>query len=183
MITGLLLVDIQNDYFPGGAMELVGIEDAARNAGKVLARFREKAWPIFHVQHVRTQPDAAVFAIGTRGVELHASVQPLPGECVVQKHFANSFRETTLLSELKRAGVEQLVICGAMSHMCVDAATRAAADFGFKCIVIHDACATRDLTFNDVTVPARDVHSAMMAALAFAYAEVQSTAEWLTAQG
>jgi len=181
MTTGLLLVDIQIDYFPGGQMELDGIDSAAQNAAAVLAVFREKGWSVFHIQHVRTRPGAGPFSADSPGVEIHDTVKPRSGERVIEKHYANSFRETALHQELTDAGVQRLVICGAMSHMCVDAATRAAADLGFECIVVHDACATRDLAFNGVLVPAAQVHATMMAALAFAYAKVTSTAE-ITAQ-
>lgn len=179
MKTALLLVDIQNDYFPGFPMELIGVDAAAATAAKVLAHFRALGLPVFHVQHVRLQPDSPIFAAGSRGVEIHDSVRPLPGEQVIVKHFPNSFRETPLRGLLEQAGVSQLVICGAMSHMCIDAATRAAADFGYECTVIHDACATRDLTFNGVAVPAAHVHAAMMAALGWAYAKVTSAAEYI----
>jgi nicotinamidase-related amidase len=67
-----------------------------------------------------------------------------------------------------------------MSHMCVDAATRAASDFGYKVTVIHDACATHDQDFNGVKVPAAQVHAAFMAGLAFAYATLKSTDEFLS---
>ena len=177
MTTALLLIDIQNDYFQGGQLELVGIDQAAQQAAGVLSLFREKGWNVFHVQHVRARATTGPFTAGAHGVEIHASVQPMPGEPVIQKHYANSFRETLLLQKLQEAAVERIVICGAMSHMCIDAATRAGADFGFECVVVHDACATRDLTFNDVTVPAAQVHAAIMAALAFAYAKVVSAAE------
>ncbi|MNG42159.1 hypothetical protein D3C84_1318380 [compost metagenome] len=63
--------------------------------------------------------------------------------------------------------------------MCVDGMTRAAIDFGYKTTVLHDACATLDLAFNGVTVPAAQVHAAFMAALAFGYAPVISTDEYL----
>ena len=66
-----------------------------------------------------------------------------------------------------------------MSHMCIDATTRAAVDFGFPCTVIHDACATRDLVFGGLTIPAAQVHGAFMAALA-PYARVLSLEEYLT---
>jgi nicotinamidase-related amidase len=64
---------------------------------------------------------------------------------------------------------------GAMSHMCIDATTRAAADMGFACWVAEDACATRDLVFNDRAVAAAQVHAAFMAELAAAYAQVTPT--------
>jgi nicotinamidase-related amidase len=110
-------------------------------------------------------------------------LSPLPGETVIQKHFPNSFRETGLLERLQDAGVEEVVICGAMSHMCIDATTRAAADYGFPCLVVHDACATRELAFQGTDIPAAQVHGAFMAALSFLYARVLSLEEFLAAAG
>jgi nicotinamidase-related amidase len=179
MNTSLVLVDIQNDYFPGGGMELVGMTNAGANAAQLLDRFRKKGQTTVHVQHVSMQETATFFRPDTPGVEIHACVAPLPGETVVRKYFPNSFRETELLDELKQNNIEQLVICGAMSHMCIDATTRAAADLGFTCIVIHDACATRDLTFADEAIPAKQVHGSFMAALGSAYASVSSTTDYL----
>src|SRR5207253_1450269 len=100
-------------------------------------------------------------------------------EPVVLKHFVNSFRETELQSILDQQGIENLVIVGSMSHMCIDGVTRAAADLGYTVTVIHDACATRDLEFNGLTVPAAHVHAAFMSALGFAYATVVSTHSFL----
>jgi nicotinamidase-related amidase len=175
--TGLVLVDIQNDYFPGGNMELVSMDAAARSASKLLGTFRENGDPIYHVQHVSTRPGATFFVPGTEGVETHTSVAPHEGEAKIQKNFPNSFRETPLLEMLHGDSVEHLVICGAMSHMCIDATTRAAFDFGFSCTVVSDACATRDLQFQGETVAAKDVHAAFMAALAVPYARVVTTSE------
>jgi len=75
--------------------------------------------------------------------------------------------------------VEEVVIIGAMSHMCVDAGVRAAADMGYPVTVLHDACATLDLTYGGVTAPAAHVHAAMMAAFEFGYASVISTDDYL----
>lgn len=98
---------------------------------------------------------------------------------MVLKHFVNSFRETELEAILDQHGIEQLVVVGSMSHMCIDGVTRAAADLGYDVTVIHDACATRDLEFNGVVVPAAQVHAAFMSSLGFAYASVVSTDEFL----
>ena len=174
MKQGLILIDIQNDYFPGGKMELVGMEKAANNAGKLLDNFREVKLPVFHVQHISSRPGATFFLPGTEGVNLHESVTPLPGELVVQKSFPNSFRDTPLLNHLNAADVQSVVICGAMSHMCVDATTRAAFDLGFSCVVIDDACATRNLQHKGNVIEAEKVHGAFMAALAALYAKVIS---------
>jgi len=175
--TALLLVDIQNDYFPGGKMTLEGVDAASVNASRLLSRFREKRLPVFHIQHLATRPGATFFLPGTTGSEIHPSVAPRVDETVIVKHFPNSFRETPLPDQLKKTGVVSVAVCGAMSHMCIDATVRAACDLGFQCLVAHDACATRALTFGQETVPAVKVHAAFMAALSGAYAQVLSTEE------
>ena len=175
----LILVDIQNDYFPGGRMPLDEIERAATNAAKLLDHFRTTGQPTFHIQHTWEDASAPFFVAGTPGASIHESIAPRPDEPVIVKHFPNSFRETSLLDDLRRAGTKQLTICGAMSHMCIDATTRAAADVGFDCTVAHDACATRDIEFQGRVVPAQDVHTAFMSALGFAYAKMATTADAL----
>jgi nicotinamidase-related amidase len=180
MKTGLILVDIQNDYFPGGRMELIGTNEASAKAQEVLSLFRANQLPIFHVQHIAAGKGATFFLPNTGGVEIHKSVTPLPNEWVIQKHHPNSFRETRLLEKLSDAGVKRVVICGAMSHMCIDATARAASDFGFECVVIHDACATKNLKFGNRTIPAEDVHGAFMSALGSAYAKVLSAREFVS---
>ncbi|MGA9754656.1 MAG: cysteine hydrolase family protein [Desulfobaccales bacterium] len=180
MQSALLLIDLQNDYFPGGAMELVGITQAGAKARELLAARRQARRPIFHIQHLALGPGATFFLPNTVGVEIHESLRPLAGEPVIQKHYPNAFRDTGLLAALQTAGVEELIIGGAMSHMCVDATTRAAFDFGFACTVIHDACASRDLAFQGLTIPAAQVHGAFMAALGMRYARVISLEDFLS---
>ena len=182
MNTGLILVDIQNDYFAGGRMELVGMEAAGEKAGQLLTFFRDKRWPTFHIQHISDREGASFFLPDTKGAEIHAAVSPRPEDPVIQKHYPNSFRETQLLDTLKSTGVESVVICGAMSHMCIDATTRAAFDLGFKCMVIQDACATRNLEFGGKTIAAEQVHGSFMAALGSAYAGVLTLEEFKSNQ-
>ncbi|NNL76609.1 MAG: cysteine hydrolase [Desulfobacterales bacterium] len=174
MVSGLILVDIQNDYFLGGNMELVRMNEASLIAKDLLSLFRKNQWPTFHIQHIAEQEGATFFLPNTEGARLHESIKPLTQETIIQKKFPNSFRETTLLKELKNAKVEQVVICGAMSHICIDATTRAAADLGYSCTVIHDACATRNLEFGGIKISAADVHGSFMAALGSAYANIVS---------
>jgi nicotinamidase-related amidase len=177
MNTCLILVDLQNDYFPGGSMELVGIEDAAANAQVLLHEFRKTKSPVIHVQHISDRPGATFFVPETNGAKIHQLVTPEEDEIVVVKNFPNSFRATPLLEILKKLNIDNLVICGAMSHMCIDATTRAAFDLGFNCIVADDACATKDLVFKSKTIKASDVHASFMAALSVPYAKVTSTKE------
>ncbi len=172
MSQALLIVDIQNDYFDGGSMQLVEMEQAADKAADVLSQFRENNLQVFHVQHLSVRPGSTFFVPGTGGVEINERVAPGDGELLIQKNFPNSFRETELLDHLRAGNVDGLTIVGAMSHMCIDATTRAAFDFGFNCTVLQDACATRDLEFQGEKVLAGDVHASFMAALSAPYANV-----------
>jgi nicotinamidase-related amidase len=158
-------------------MELVAMGEAADRAASVLEEFRRQKRPIYHIQHVSTRPGATFFVPGTEGMDTHVSVAPVDGESLIQKNFPNSFRDTSLLETLRGDSIEHLIVCGAMSHMCIDATTRAAFDHGFSCTVVSDACATRDLQFEGNTVSAKDVHAAFMAALAVPYASVVTAKE------
>jgi nicotinamidase-related amidase len=173
----LILVDFQNDYFPGGNMELVGIEAAAANAQILLNEFRKAKLPVIHIQHISARPGATFFLPETDGAGIYHMVTPKEDEIIVEKNFPNSFRGTSLLEILKKEKIDNLIICGAMSHMCIDATTRAAFDLGFNCIVAEDACATKDLSFKGKTIKASDVHASFMAALSVPYAKVISTRE------
>ena len=177
MKPALIIIDIQNDYFPGGKMELEGSPEAGVKAAKLLEDFRAKGLPLVHIKHISNRPGASFFLPGTEGVDIHASVAPRAGETVIQKNFPNSFRDTPLLEHLRALDIDHLLIAGMMTHMCVDATTRAAFDLGFSCSLAHDACATRALAFGGQRVPAAQVHAAFLAALAGLYAKVQSTAD------
>ena len=176
MKTSLLLIDIQNDYFDGGTMTLVNADKASENAKLILEKFRKLGLPVIHIRHIATKPDATFFLPDTYGSEIHKNVLPIENEKVIIKHYPNSFRETGLLESLKETEITGLVICGMMTHMCVDATARAAADLGFKVIIAADACATRDLKYGDTTIPADHVHKAFLAALK-SYGDVMKSDE------
>jgi nicotinamidase-related amidase len=179
--TALIVIDVQNDYFPAGRWELHNMNAAADNVGTLLKHFRKEAAPVIHIRHEFTTDDAPFFAPGSEGAAIHQKAAPATGEPVLLKHYINSFRETPLQEILQREDIEHVVICGAMSHMCVDACTRASNDLGYKVTVVHDACASRPLSFNGVEVPAEHAHAAFMAALGFAYADMKSTAQFIAA--
>ncbi len=176
MKTALLVIDIQKDYFPGGKFPLVEPLAAAKNAYTLLQCFREHGGHHVHIQHIALKPDASFFVRGTEGSDIHDATAHFEGEPIVYKNYPNSFRETNLLEMLKEWGVERVVITGMMTHMCVDATARAAADFGFKVVVAEDACATRDLEHNGTVIPAEQVHKAFLAALSW-YGQVMKSEE------
>jgi nicotinamidase-related amidase len=179
MNKALVIIDIQNDYFENGRIPLVGSVEASLNARKILDKFRSEGLPVIHIQHIAERPASTFFVPQTKGSDIHENVKPVTNEKVIIKHYPNSFRETELLEYLKNNNITDLVICGMMTHMCVDATIRAAKDFGFNCIVIGDACATRDLEINGESVKAADVHKSFLAAFSGFYASVKTTKEYL----
>jgi len=160
----LILIDIQDFYFPAGAVPLVEPEPAANNAARLLAAFREHGRLVVHVGH---QVQA--------GGGFHAAVAPVDGEEIVMKTEVNAFHGTDLHELLQAKGIRRLVLCGMQTHMCLEGATRAAADLGYECTVIADACATRDLKRGDSIVEALAVHQATLATLDRVYATVLDT--------
>jgi len=181
MSKGLIIIDVQNDYFGGGAMELVNMDAAAHCCARLLDSFRGARAPIFHVQHLSTRPDAGFFVPDTPGAEIHSTLAPLPGEAHIVKHFPSAFRATDLHRLLRMSNVDELVICGAMTHMCIDTTVRAAFDLGYRCELIADACATRDLEFDARRIAAADVQAAFMAALSMPFARISTTDAYLAA--
>lgn len=177
--TAILLIDIQNDYFANGKMELVDSDKASENARAVLDKFRESNLPVIHVQHIALSFKATFFLPNTSGAEIHKNVSPLDHEKVINKHYPNSFKETELLEYLKSNNITNLVICGMMTHMCIDATVRAAKDYGFNIVLIGDACATRDLEINGQVVKSAEVQKSFLAALNNTYAAVITTKEYL----
>ncbi|MBE1237429.1 cysteine hydrolase [Phaeovibrio sulfidiphilus] len=165
MSKGLLLVDLQNDYFPGGRMELNNADAALDCAVEVLDRFRKAGKPVFHVQHVFHSPDAAFFRPGTPGADIHPRIAPSVGESLFVKHAPSAFSCTGLTATLRKEGVTELVVCGMMTHMCIDTTVRAALDHELPVTLVPDACATRDLVFRGEVIPAEVVQKAYLAAL------------------
>ena len=109
---------------------------------------------VIHVRH-NSEP----------GGKINDIVKPLPTEKIISKDAINCFVGTDLLDFLRNNKTDTLVICGMQTHMCVEAATRAASDYGFKCILIHDACATKDLKFGEKIIKAEDVHYSTLSTL------------------
>ena len=178
--SALLLIDIQNDYFPSfteSKMSLPDMDNACAHAERLLSVARKKGTLVIHVKHVMSSDSAPFFQPDTPGAELHGSVSPSSGEKLIEKTRPNSFIGTDLESFLRDGQVTRLTICGAMSQMCIDATVRAAVDLGFKVTVAEDACAAADIVYNGLGVPYDKVHASIMAPLAASYADVRKTSD------
>lgn len=165
--TALLIIDMQNDYFPGGKMALPGSEAAAKTTAKLLTKFREKQWPIIHIQHRSIQEGSILFLPNTEGQKIHEDIKPKEGETVIEKIWPNSFKDTGLLEALTGQNIKRLIITGMMTFMCIDATTRAAMDLGFECTIIHDATATPPVEFNGISCTAEQAQAVILSAMAF----------------
>lgn len=165
--TALILIDIQNFYFPGGKAALVEPEKAAENAKILLTHFRDNNALVVHVRH-DFEP----------GGEIHKLVEPNSEEKIITKNEVNCFLNTDLEKYLKKNNIKKVVLAGMQTHMCLEAGTRAAHDLGFKCTVIADACATRNLKFEDTIIEASEVHFSTLVTLK-SYANVVRCNEYL----
>ncbi len=180
--TALLIIDVQNDYFPGGKMTLDGAEVATKNIRQMLDYFRKHDLPVIHIMHISTNEGATFFIPDTPGVVFNSRATPQESEKVIVKHFPNSFRETELLEYLRANSIKNLVITGMMTDVCVEATARAAFDFGFSNTIIGDATATRNRELNGEVVKATDVQKSFLAgisALGDLYARIVNTSDFL----
>lgn len=181
MSRALVIIDIQRDYFPGGAFPLVAPEAAATAAARVLEAFRAAGEPIVHVRHVWDAPDATFMRPGTEGIEIHESVAPAPGEPVLDKTEPNAFLGTDLEERLDALAPDEVVVLGMMTSMCIDSTVRAAAERGHAVRVVADACAAPDLAFGDLALPGAQVHATFLAALADGFAAITTADDLIRA--
>lgn len=163
--TALVIIDIQNDYFSGGALTLDGVDLAAEKASRLLKLYREKQLPIIHIQHENTNPEIGIMLPGTDGQKIHDIVKPNKSEKCITKHFPNAFWQTELETYLKTLNIEHLVIVGMMTHMCVSTTARASMERGFLTTIIQDACATLAIEFDGDLISGKTVHQTALAEL------------------
>lgn len=174
----LVVIDVQNEYFPGGKLELEAVQAAGAAVGRALAAARKTGMSVFHVRHENPDPAAARFAARSAGSEIASCAAPIEGEHVTTKHIVDSFAGTGLEAAIAASGAEELVVAGMMTHMCVDAFLRAATARGYPCILLSDACATRELEWGGRSVAAADVSTAFFAAFTFAGVRITDTESW-----
>lgn len=180
MSIALILIDIQNDYFKNGKCELFESETSAKNAKKILLFFRKSNLPVIHVQHIATDKTASFFLPNTYGSEINETVFPLGSEEIIIKHSPDSFFKTGLQTLLEKKNITKLVICGMMSHMCIDTSVRTAKKLGYNITLINDACTTKNLSWDDVEIPANTVHQVFMASLQKSFADIKNTDTFLS---
>jgi nicotinamidase-related amidase len=174
--SALIVIDFQNEYFSGR----MPIPDGAAALAKTreLITFADShKIPVYHVQHV-APAGAAVFAIDGQTVKFHKDMQPRPQDVVLQKNTVSVFASTDLDQQLKKAGIQTLIISGLMTHACVAGAARDAAPLGYNVIVAADATATRAITrANGVSIDKDSLHKAALAEVEDTFGDVLTTAQ------
>ena len=180
MTDALVVIDIQNEYFPSGALTLPHAERAAGKAAEAIEAARGAGVQVIHIRHEEPDSDEW-FVPGSPGAATHSAVAPAAGELVVVKHHPNSFLHTDLAERLASAGARRVAFCGMMTSMCVDATVRAAADLGLEAVLVDDACAAPDLEHRGRHVAAESVHAAFCAALGDEIATVLEVRDFVAA--
>ena len=171
MREALLIIDVQNDYFPGGTCELFHAYEAEKKIQSLIKESRTQERPIIYIQHINP-PDDTFFLENTYGCEISERIKPLPDDKIIVKYYPNSFHETELDSYLKEKGIKKLIVCGMMTHMCVDTTVRAAMDYGYEVDLVADGCATMDLEISGEIIPAQIVQKAFLASLEGVFAKI-----------
>ncbi|MDO5088276.1 MAG: cysteine hydrolase family protein [Leptotrichiaceae bacterium] len=172
MKKALIIIDVQNDYFPNGKSELFQSEEVLEKIIQILKYFRKNGFPVYYIKHISKKEGAGFFLPNTKGAEIHEKIRPLSKEKVIVKHFHNSFFKTELHKELQKDSINELVICGMMTHMCVDTTVRAGKDLGYNIILIEDGCTTKGLEWNGMQICAEAVQNVYMSSLNNKFAKV-----------
>ena len=162
--SALIIIDAQNTYCEG-IMKLDGMEKALKECRLLLDRFRKAGRPVFHIQH--DAGPGSPYDVTTHIGQIVDVLAPLHGEPVITKNYPHSFAGTELDALLKKAGIQNLILAGFMSHMCVNSTARGAFSLGYRATVVAAATATRSLPLKATgeVIPAAQVHSAALAAL------------------
>jgi len=169
----LVIIDAQKEYL-SGPLALSGMDEAVANIGKLLEAARTAGRPVVHVRHLGTV--GGLFdPQGSRG-EWIPGLEPQGDEVVIEKRMPNAFKNTTLHETLQKYGHLDLIVCGFMSHSSVSTTVRRAKDYGYRCTLVEDGCATRDLPFKDGVIPAAQIQPSEMAMMADNFACVAPTA-------
>jgi nicotinamidase-related amidase len=179
--TALVVIDAQQEYFaPIGKVVLPHGPTAVKQIARTLGWARARALPVLHIVHESRKPNAAIFAPGSPGLAVHPDAAPLPGEPLMTKHLPGSFTGTALEEELKKRGIEHVLVAGFMTQMCVDTTTRQAAHLGYRVTVLSDATAAMDVKGPDgAVIPADVVHRTHLGSLSGFLAEIKRSDELL----
>jgi nicotinamidase-related amidase len=177
--TALVIIDMQRDFLePGGFGETLGndvsqLSRAVKPVAAVLAAARKCGLLVIHTRegHLPDLSDAPAAKIergapslrigdpgpmgrilirGEAGHDIIPALSPVAGETVIDKPGKGAFYATGLHDVLKRNGIENLLVCGVTTEVCVHTTVREANDRGYRCVVLADGCASYFPEFHDI---------------------------------
>ena len=161
----LLVIDIQNDYFPGGLLPLWQAEEVETRIVAAIGQARAAGDRVVVVRHM--SPEPGLLSASSPGSALRAAILAAAGDApVVEKIFADAFQDTGLTAAL--AGVQELLVCGMMTQNCVVFTAMSRATDGMAVRVLADLC----------TAPSEIVHLIAVDALGSKLALVTAEAVW-----
>ncbi|TLX59332.1 cysteine hydrolase [Stutzerimonas nosocomialis] len=159
----LVIIDAQEEY-RDGVLALPGLEAALKEVSILLAAAREAGAPVVHVRHLGIS--GGLFDPQAQRGQIMPEAAPQAGEAVVEKRLPNAFAGTDLHDRLQALGRLDIIVCGFMTHSSISTTVRASKDYGYRCTLVDEACATRDLPHGQGVVSAADVHRMEMTILA-----------------
>ena len=168
--SALIMIDLQNTYRQG-VMQLSGVEPAIAEAANLLEMARDLKVPVFHIQH--DGGAGSPYDVNADIGAIADEVAPMAGEPVITKHYPNSFVQTDLDERLKAFGIQNIVLAGFMTHMCINSTAHGGFNLGYAPTVVASATATRALTgANGLVLSAQQVHDAAIASTRDLYAAI-----------
>lgn len=179
--TALVIIDVQNDYFPGGRFVLFRAKAALRKTLILRDWARKLGFTVVWARHTSRSPGSFFLLPGTPGADLHPALEPRDGEVILDKDDPNCFVGTELEPLLKARGIDTVVWAGMMSWMCVETTVRSAKDRGYRNFVAHDATASGWMTGPYGLVTPWSAQRAFLSALGFVHATVLSTGKLVRA--
>lgn len=152
MKKALIVIDIQNDYFPGGAFALENANEACKGAVEVIEQAKRDGWLVVGVQHVNS-PDAHAFKPDTEGVKIHSTIAAALGDApMVVKSEADSFFKTNLEQIVRDAGITDLYLTGMMTQHCVTHTALSPQVSDMKVHIIAKGCAAPAKVLSDLAL-------------------------------
>lgn len=177
--TALILIDVQYAIDDPSWGNDRNNPDAEEKMAALLAHWRERRWPVFHIRHASTDPKST-YRPGQPLFEFKKEVTPIDGETIIEKSTNSAFIGTNLEEMLRSQDIAQVVIAGVITNNSVEATARMSGNLGFQTVVASDATATFDRhDFDGRWRTADEVHAMSLANLDGEYATVLGTREIL----
>jgi nicotinamidase-related amidase len=165
MNKALLLIDLQNDYFPGGKFPLWNTAAVLTNIEQAIKAARTKGIPVIHIQHIAKTGIAPFFNQGTAGAKIHPRLlAAAPDAPIVVKEYADSFVGTKLEEMLSGLGVDELLVCGMMTQNCVTHTAISKSAEKYKVSILPDCCTTVDEMLHNIALHALSTRVALVPA-------------------